>query len=148
MRPLTIGEDEQARAKCLSYGIMGIPCAIIISTISSDMGMMFFIIFAALAFYGYLGSRRLKEIKEHNEKCEKQLKAWNDTWNHWENSIFLHSFQEDINGQLSRIFDSVFECVKQVNQEIFNSKTISSDEERTSIYEMTEQIKNKREEYK
>lgn len=88
------------------------------------------------------------ELRKHNKKCEEQAKAWNQAWNNWENSILLHSFQESINGQVSRIYDAVFECIKQLNDELFAGKESPEEQESQSLNEMQELIARKKGDYR
>ena len=91
---------------------------------------------------------RYKKIFDYNKKCEEQLKKWNEAWDNWKNSIFLHSFQEDINGQLSRIFDSVYSSINQLNDEKFKDKKVLDVQDNSGMNEMEELISRKREEYR
>lgn len=91
---------------------------------------------------------KYKKIFEYNKKCDEQLKKWNEAWDNWKKSIFLHSFQEDINGQLSRIFDSVYSSINQLNDEKFKDKKILDVQDVNGMNEMEELISRKREEYR
>ena len=89
-----------------------------------------------------------RAIREHNAKCAAQERAWNAAWENWKNSIFLHSFQEDINGQLSRIFDAVFETIKQVNAELFSDAKSVEQEESSKMNELEQLIARRKDEYR
>lgn len=91
---------------------------------------------------------RYKKIFEYNKKCDEQVKLWNEAWDNWKKSIFLHSFQEDINGQLSRIFDSVYSSINQLNDEKFKDKKVLDVQDASGMNEMEELISRKREEYR
>lgn len=91
---------------------------------------------------------RYRKIFEYNKKCDEQLKKWNEAWDNWKKSIFLHSFQEDINGQLSRIFDSVYSSINQLNDEKFGDKKVLDVQDASGMNEMEELISRKREEYR
>ena len=78
----------------------------------------------------------------------EQEEAWRKAGSDWQDSIFVHSFQEDVNGQLSRIFDAVFECIKQVNGEIFNIKQIAEKEEESNANELEQLIERRKNDYK
>jgi hypothetical protein len=75
-------------------------------------------------------------------------KEWEDAWRNWQDRIFIHSFQEDTNGQVSRIYDSVFECIKQVNDELFNAKEVVEVSENISINELESCIARRKDEYR
>lgn len=102
----------------------------------------------ALTWYGYLAVQKLREIKRHNDMCARQEAAWNRAWSDWQDSIFLHSFQEDINGHLSRVFDAAFECIKQVNRELFDQKTVSEQEDAVKMNELEELIARRKDDYR
>ncbi len=86
---------------------------------------------------------KLKKIREYNAKCAAQLKAWNQAWDDWEETSFRYSFQETTNGELSRIFESVKGCIKQVNKEIFGEKK-AVEEEKTNMNELEQMIARRR----
>ena len=88
------------------------------------------------------------KIFDYNKRCDEQLKKWNEAWDNWKTSIFLHSFQEDINGQLSRIFDSVYSSINQLNNEKFGDKKVLDVQDESRMNEMEELISRKREEYR
>jgi hypothetical protein len=75
-------------------------------------------------------------------------KAWNNAWDTWEKNILLHSFQEDINGQVSRIYDAAFECIKQVNEELFNVTDYDEVTDSTTLNELEEMISRRKQEYR
>ena len=102
----------------------------------------------ALIWYGYSAKQQLNALREHNKKCKQQEKAWTAAWDNWEDSIFLHSFQENINGQISRIYDAVFECIKQLNEEMFAQKASAEQQETRSMNEMEQQIARRKDDYR
>lgn len=91
---------------------------------------------------------KIHQINEYNKKCDAELKAWNEAWDNWRTSIFLHSFQEDINGQLSRIFDSVFSCINQINEEKFKGKKTLEVQDSSDMNELEQMISRKQAEYR
>ena len=113
-----------------------------------QIGIIILIIGAALAALGYYASVQVEVINDHNRKCEAQRIRWNQAWIKWKQNIFLHSFQEDTNGHLSRIFDSVFACIKQVNSELFEKKAVSEEDERADMNELEQLIARRQEEYR
>lgn len=116
---------------------------------NDSMGVLFFcgIGFILFGIYSYVN---YQAMVKHNRLCVKQEKAWNDAWNNWHETIFIYAFQEDINGRLSRIFDAVSACVKQVSEEEFKDALASSvkEEESTNMNELEEMIKRRQEEYR
>lgn len=91
---------------------------------------------------------KIYQISEYNKKCDAELKLWNEAWDNWRTSIFLHSFQEDINGQLSRIFDSVFSCINQINEEKFKGKKTLEVQDSSDMNELEQMISRKQAEYR
>ena len=105
-------------------------------------------VIGVLLWYGYSAKQQLNALREHNKKCKQQEKAWTAAWDNWEDSIFLHSFQENINGQISRIYDAVFECIKQLNEEMFAQKASAEQQETRSMNEMEQQIARRKDDYR
>lgn len=110
--------------------------------------MTLLILGAALAVVGGYGYIKYSVIMKYNKKCAEQERAWNLAWSNWRNSIFLYSFQEDINGQLSRIFDAVFGCIKQVSDDIFKEQAAMEDDSSQRMSELEEMIERHKEEYR
>lgn len=107
------------------------------------------IIGIGLVVLGIYANVKYQAIVNHNKRCKQQEKEWNDAWNNWHETIFTYAFQEDINGRLSRIFDAVSACVKQVSEEEFRDALISfKEEETTNMNELEEMIKRRQEEYR
>ena len=67
------------------------------------LGLILILLGIIAGIYLYQRREKNKVIKEHNQKCMQQELAWKNAWSNWKTSIFRYSFQEDINGQLSRI---------------------------------------------
>lgn len=128
--------------------VLVIITVILLSAEMMQVALIVFIIAAAFGFTGYLDSSKLDELLSHNRKCEEQERAWNSAWNNWQNTIFLHSFQENINGQISRIYDSVFECIKQVNQELFSDQKSMEQQESQSLNELEQLIARRKDDYR
>ena len=131
----------------LTVGVILFFVGMMIMPNSQNMGMYMFM--AGLLFTGVGGYNTYKynEIMKHNKKCAEQLRAWNQAWNNWNNSVFTFSFQEDVNGQLSRIFDSIYGCIKQVSEEIFDEKPAMEDVTAQQQSVLEEMINRRREEY-
>ena len=112
---------------------------------SGNSLFLFAIVVLSIGLIGYL---YIGQTRDHNRKCEAMQKAWNDAWDTWEKNILLHSFQEDINGQVSRIYDAAFECIKQVNEELFNVTDYDEVTDNTSLNELEEMITRRKQEYR
>lgn len=110
--------------------------------------LILLVVGGALAWFGLIAQQKLEELQRHNSKCAQQEKAWTAAWDNWEDSIFLHSFQENINGQISRIYDAVFECIKQLNEEMFAQKAPAEQQESRSMNEMEQQIARRKDDYR
>ena len=61
-------------------------------------------------------------------------------WKEWYRNVFLHAFQEELNGHLGRIFDAAFSCIRQVNEELFAGGSIKDMDERGDINRMEELV--------
>lgn len=115
---------------------------------NSTIAIILAIIGAGFLWTGYMAQHELEGLQAHNKKCQEQEKAWNKAWNNWEESIFLHSFQENINGQISRIYDSVYECIKQLNQELFAQQAAGEQQESQSMNELEQMIARRKDDYR
>lgn len=120
--------------------------------IDEGFGAPLIIVGIVLALIGGMSWVKYGEVHSYNESVELKQKQWNDAWDSWYSDRLYASFQEDVNGELSRIFDSVFSCIKQVNDDLFNDKQHMHEEsERASINDMEELFHKHRdqmEEYK
>lgn len=99
-----------------------------------------------ITWFGFRGIIKLMAIVKHNELCKKQVEDWNQAWSNWRKTIFDHAFQEDTNGQLSRIFDAVSDCIEQVSKEEFKDAAVSVEEDSLANMNELEQLINRRKE--
>lgn len=148
MRPLPFDENSRGGHSMMVFGIIGALIGLLFLGINPTIGLLLLVGGLGLLFYGYLLKQKIDEIVSHNKRCMEQEEAWRKAWSDWQDSIFVHSFQEDVNGQLSRIFDAVFECIKQVNGEIFNIKQIAEKEEESNANELEQLIERRKNDYK
>ena len=109
---------------------------------------LFLLLGIACAGVGVYLFMKARKIDEYNRQCDAELRAWNEAWHKWRTSIFLHSFQEDINGQLSRIFDSVFTCISQINDVKFKDRKTLEDHSVSDMNELEQMISRKQKEYR
>lgn len=126
--------------------ILGVPLAA--SSWTRDAGgplIVFGIIMLSIGIVLLCG---LGGIITYNKYCAEQQRKWEQAWSDWQKSIFRHSFQEDINGELSRIFESVFGCIKQVSNELFDDKQFADEEISTNMNELEQIISRRKEEYR
>ena len=148
-KPVTISPELIKRSSLLLLGVV----VIILSLLLLSMGLtaLFFLalLFGSVAaWFGFAAQQELQALQKHNQKCAAQEIAWNAAWNNWENSIFLHSFQESVNGQISRIYDAVFECIKQLNEEMFSQKASEEQQESQSMNELEQLIARRKDDYR
>ena len=101
-----------------------------------------------LVAIGYPGIEAVNKAKKFNAQCDEQKIAYNKAWKDWEDTVFLHSFQESTNGKISRIYQAVFECIKQVNAELFKDIETQEEREDTSMSELRQQISSLKERYR
>ena len=96
----------------------------------------------------YMNRMNVSTAKEHNKKVAKQVEAWDKAWSDWEDSVFIHSFQETTHGQVSRIYQAVFDCIRQVNEELFQTESTVDEREDTSMSTIEAQIARRKESYR
>lgn len=149
MSPLPENQLYKTISRLLTtYGGLAMLIGVLLLFFEGGLGFGLLIAGIILIAIGSVVGAKNQAIIEHNKKCAEQEKAWNEAWQNWQNSIFLHSFQEDINGQLSRIFDSVFECIKQVSSEEFVATKVVEQEESSNINELEQLIARRKDEYR
>lgn len=147
LKSLPIPSSLAGQVLFLLYGIIMLVLGVLLLVVIPSVGGVLLLIGACLAIFGYTKKTELDALHAHNKKCEEMEKAWNDAWINWENSIFLHSFQEDINGQLSRIYDSVFGCIKQVCSEEFQECS-REQEDSSNMNELEQLIARRKDDYR
>ena len=114
-----------------------------------SMAVLILVLFGiGMIIGGIQAAMKYNEKVAYNKRCAEQLKVWNKAWKDWNDSVFIHSFQEDTNGQLSRIYDSVFACIKQVCDEQFKKTSEKDIEETVNMNELEQMISRRKEEYK
>lgn len=86
-----------------------------------------------------------KAAKEHNDKVDKQILAWNKAWDEWEQTSMNHAYDETINGQVTRVYLAVFDTMRQVNEDIFQQTSLEEKSEDTSLAQMSDVISRRRE---
>ena len=148
-----VDNSRQAKSAQLTlYGVIAIAIGVILMFVlgrySMTMPLIMIAVGVVILFVSYSTGAENRDAIEHNKKVAKQEKAWADSWQNWQDSIFLHSFQEDINGQLSRIFDAVFETIKQVNKETFQTEHVVEQEESSKMNELEQLISRRKDEYR
>lgn len=149
-KKVSIPDNLRGKGKWIFWGFVAVAIGFLLVRAydNEPIGWFIMLIGAAMVGAGFLDSQKLQELIDHNLKCEEQEKVWRDAWDHWQNSIFLHSFQENINGQISRIYDSVFECIKQLNKELFSENISTEQQESKSLNELEQMIARRKDEYR
>ncbi len=148
-KKVAISDELKKRARYLPIGIVVAIIGLLLTLIGqTTAGPVAILCGAAVAWFGYGAQQKLNALQEHNKKCDMQEAAWNAAWNNWEDSIFLHSFQENVNGQISRIYDSVFECIKQLNGELFSQEETGEDATSQSMNELEQLIARRKDTYR
>lgn len=132
----------------LPIGCLVAAGSLLLFLINAMLAFVGILIGGGIALTGYNAKQKLEALRKHNKKCDEQERKWDAAWSNWENSIFLHSFQENVNGQISRIYDAVFECIKQLNGELFSQQECSEDNESRSMNELEELINRRKEVYR
>lgn len=148
MKPVKIPSDLNAKTGWKFWGILlALIALFFFSQGGSTFGLALLIIAAVLFWIGFSASQQLERLRQHNHKCAEQEEAWNTAWDNWQQNIFTHSFQEDINGEISRIFDSVFDCIQQLNNELFKGQA-STQQDTQSMNELEQLISRRKDEYR
>ena len=135
----------------LSLILYGVAALIIGMVVGAQIaGLLLVCIIVGICLIGYgimLNSNRASAI-EHNKQVDKDIKEWNRIWDEWERKSLMCSFQEDSNGQLSRIFDAVYDTVKQVSAELIKGKVVSSEVEKNDLNDLEQLVSRRRNEYR
>ena len=146
--PLRIDPSLLERQKFFLYGVIGVIAALFLLAINPGLGLVAGAIAGVLLWFGYSAYAKVKEIEKYNKECTDIESQWNFAWKKWQESIFLHSFQEDMNGQLSRIYDAVFECIKQVSIEVFKNTATEEVSDRNNLNELEQLIERRKDDYR
>ena len=147
MRPLDIDEIMRKRASLVPSGIFIAVISFILLFIFRTLGLLGIICGVLFIVVGLKSFNKIQSIEAHNKKCAEQREKWETAWENWSNSIFVHSFQEDINGQLSRIFEAVYECIKQVSNETLKVQPVDVQEDNHNMNELEQLIARRKSDY-
>lgn len=130
------------------YGVAALIIGMVVGAQIAGLLLVCLIVGICLIGYGImLNSNRASAI-EHNKQVDKDIKEWNRIWDEWERKSLMCSFQEDSNGQLSRIFDAVYDTVKQVSAELIKGKVVSSEVEKNDLNDLEQLVSRRRNEYR
>ena len=148
MKPVKIPADLDKKVNSILWGFALMVIALFFfSQGGSSLGVILIVVAAILFWIGFGASQQRERLRQHNRKCAEQEEAWNTAWDNWQQNIFMHSFQEDINGEISRIFDSVFDCIQQHNNELFKGQA-STQQDAQSMNELEQLISRRKDEYR
>lgn len=130
------------------YGVVALLIGMVVGAQIAGLLLVCLIVGICLIGYGInLNMSRTSAI-EHNKQVDKDIKEWNRIWDEWERKSLMCSFQEDSNGQLSRIFDAVYDTVKQVSAELIKGKVVSSEVEKNDLNDLEQLVSRRRNEYR
>ena len=118
------------------------------NSLSSGFSMIILCVGIVIATYSMMKYNSRQEALLHNEKCRKQELAWNNAWDTWERNIFNHGFQENVNGELSRAYDAIFDCVNTLNKEMFPNSEMTEDKEVNNRNQLEAAIARRKAEYR
>ena len=145
---IKINPNDKDGSGLFMIGVLLIVVGLAMTNKSPSLAICLIMIAALLLFLGFLQRNSLNKKIEHNKRCEEQRRKWDKAWEDWKNSVFLHSFQEDVNGQVSRNYDSVFASIKQVSDELFNTDKKTEETEVMKMNELEQMINRRKDEYK
>lgn len=140
--------NPNLRQNSVGSGVFCIIIGLALYSVNSGFALMVLICGIICIVDAYLKGKKIREIEEHNATADMQYVKWNNAWKNWEKNIFYHSFQEDVNGNLSRIYDSVFACIKQVCDEVYKTKKEKEQVSELNINELEQMISRRKDEYK
>ncbi len=103
---------------------------------------------AFLILIGMYTRSKANEVLKYNAQCDREEAELNRAWDRWRNSIFIYSFQEDVNGQLSRIYDSVHTTINQLNDVKYKDRKTMEDRDKNEMAELENMIRIKQQEYR
>lgn len=130
------------------YGVAALIIGMVVGAEIAGLLLVCIIVGICLIVYGInLNMSRASAI-EHNKQVDKDIKEWNRIWDEWERKSLMCSFQEDSNGQLSRIFDAVYDTVKQVSAELIKGKVVSAEVEKNDLNDLEQLVSRRRNEYR
>lgn len=147
MKPLEIDETTKMKAKNALIGAVLIVVGLILTLAISPVCLFVVLCGAIFVAAGWKSINLIRSIEEHNKRCAEQKEKWEEAWENWSNSIFVHSFQEDINGHLSRIFEAVYECIKQVSNETLKVQPVDVQEDNHNMNELEQLIARRKADY-
>lgn len=147
-KPVEINADAYSSGSYFKVGIGLLILGFLFVFFSTTFGLVMMLAGGGLTALGYMNSQKLKELQEHNERCKRQEYEWNKAWDNWETTIFAHSFQESVFGEVGRIYDAIFECIKQLNEELFKKEESVLQEDSKSMNELEELISRRKQAYR
>ena len=129
------------------FGIAGIVC---MSTKYLPNALGFILLAVGIAFLamGYEEYSKVVAVKKHNMKCLKMEAAWEAAWDNWKSTIFTYAFQEDINGEINRIYESISATVEQICSELFKENQFREQDETANMNDLEQMVQRRQEEYR
>ena len=112
------------------------------------LGIVLILVGLGLFYLQSIGNAPVEAARKHNENVNRQEAAWEKAWDKWETDVFIHSFQESTHGQVTRIYQAVFESIKQVNAELFQGAESVEEREEAKMGELESQIARRKKSYR
>ena len=131
-----------------SFILYGVAAMIIGMIIVSALLLVCLLVGICLIAYGIWLNKNIASAIEHNKQVDKDIREWNRIWDEWERKSLMCSFQEDSNGQLTRIFDAVYDTVRQVSAELIKGKIVNSEVEKSDLNDLEQLVSRRRNEYR
>lgn len=146
-----IDRDALARARqTMMYGggIAIVGLIFLFMNLGTEMSLAIMGAGVFLILIGMFSKSKVNEVLKYNAQCDREAAELSRAWTRWQNSIFIHSFQEDVNGQLSRIYDSVHTTINQLNDVKYKGRKTMEDRDKNEMAELENMIKIKQQEYR
>ncbi|MBR3314083.1 MAG: zinc ribbon domain-containing protein [Atopobiaceae bacterium] len=139
---------DVSRIKLIGYGVACFIAGLLTFRLFGPTSIALMVVGLGMFAIGLPVIKERREVTEFNAKCDQQRAAYNRAWKDWEDTVFIHSFQESTNGKISRIYQAVFESIKQVNAEQFKDIESTVEQTDTSMAELRQQISSLKESYR
>ena len=118
-----------------------------IGLINAYLPFQFLLVGICLACVGMGRSGARSAAVKRNESVRQEEQLWFDAWSNWEKLVFFRAFQDPSDGQVSRVYQTVFDCIRQLNDELFRGVQMHEERDDASSHELMQSIEAHKENY-